>query len=185
MPLIFKLRFFPFGSFGPRDIRIKQRSSLAAGFLFPSFLVFFPGIIPCQRDGSFRLNSIFHIDSMSSKISKKVKTLQCPLDLSKEKIFRLLFGMVPSESDLIAAYSDQRMILICNTFTNQKFNGANMDYAGKVWIAICGGFILLVGVLSANGGLTWTDKVLQLKQAQTRVIDLNAVPEQGINKIKY
>ena len=53
-----------------------------------------------------------------------------------------------------------------------------MDYAGKVWIAICGGFILLVGVLSANGGLTWTDKALQLKQAQTRVIDMNAVPEE-------
>ena len=54
-----------------------------------------------------------------------------------------------------------------------------MDYAGKVWIAICGGFILLVGVLSANGGLTWTDKALQLKQAQTRVIDMNAIPEEG------
>ena len=60
-----------------------------------------------------------------------------------------------------------------------------MDYAGKVWTAICGGFILLVGVLSANGGLSWTDKALQLKQAQTRVIDLNAEPEQGVNKIKY
>ena len=57
-----------------------------------------------------------------------------------------------------------------------------MDYAGKVWIGICGGFILLVGVLSANGGLTWTDKALQLKQAQTRVIDLNAEREQGVNK---
>ena len=53
-----------------------------------------------------------------------------------------------------------------------------MYYAGKVLIAICGGFILLVGVLSANGGLTWTDKSLQLKQAQTRVIDMNAVPEE-------
>ena len=60
-----------------------------------------------------------------------------------------------------------------------------MDYAGKIWIAICGGFIMLVGVLGSNGGLTWTDKVLQLKQAQTRVIDMNAVPEQGVNKIKY
>ena len=40
-----------------------------------------------------------------------------------------------------------------------------MDYAGKVWIAICGGFILLVGVLSENGGF-WTDKALQLKQAR-------------------
>ncbi|GIR15566.1 MAG: hypothetical protein CM15mP28_0360 [Pseudomonadota bacterium] len=27
-----------------------------------------------------------------------------------------------------------------------------MDYAGKVWIAICGGFLLLVGVLIENGG---------------------------------
>ena len=60
-----------------------------------------------------------------------------------------------------------------------------MGYAGKVWIAICGGFILLVGVLSANGGLTWTDKALQLKQAQTRVIDMNAVPEEGANIMKY
>ena len=122
---------------------------------------------------------------MSSKISKKVKTLQCPLDPSKEKIFRLLFGMVPSESDLIEAYSDLRMIFVFNTFTNQKFKGLNMDYAGKVWIAICGGFILIVGVLSANAGLRWTDKALQLKQAQTRVIDLNAESEQGVNKIKY
>ena len=122
---------------------------------------------------------------MSSKISKKVKTLQCPLDPSKAKIFRLLFGREPSESDLIAAYSDLRMIFICDTFTNKKFKGLNMDYAGKVWIAICGGFILLVGVLSANGGLTWTDKALQLKQAQTRVIDMNAVPEKGANIMKY
>ena len=60
-----------------------------------------------------------------------------------------------------------------------------MYYAGKVLIAICGGFILLVGVLSANGGLTWTDKALQLKQAQTRVIDMNAVPEKGANIMKY
>jgi len=60
-----------------------------------------------------------------------------------------------------------------------------MDYAGKVWIAICVGFILLVRVLSANGELTWTDKTLQLKQAQTRVIDMNAVPEEGANIMKY
>ena len=60
-----------------------------------------------------------------------------------------------------------------------------MDYAGKVWIAICGGFILLVGVLSANGGLVWTDKIQQMEAAQTRVIDMNAVPEQGVNKLKY
>ena len=60
-----------------------------------------------------------------------------------------------------------------------------MDYAGKIWIAICGGFILLVGVLSANGGLVWTDKVLQLEQAKTRVIDMNVVPEEGSNIMKY
>ena len=60
-----------------------------------------------------------------------------------------------------------------------------MYYSGKVWIAICSGFILLVGVLSANGGLTLTDKALQLKQAQTRVIDMNAVPEEGTNIMKY
>ena len=60
-----------------------------------------------------------------------------------------------------------------------------MDYAGKVWIAICGGFILLVGVLFANGGLVWTDKDLQLEQAKTRVIDMNAVPEENANLMKY
>ncbi len=116
---------------------------------------------------------------------EKRRNLLLPSDPSKAKIFRLLFGREPSESDLIAAYSDLRMIFICNTFTNQKIKVVNMDHAGKVWIAICGGFILLVGVLSANGGLTWTDKALQLKQAQTRVIDMNAVPEEGANIIKY
>ena len=92
--------------------------------------------------------------------------------------------MEPSESDLIAGYSDIRMIFICYTFTNQKFKGLNMDYAGKVWIAICGGFILLVGVLSANGKLVWTDKALQLEQAKTRVIDMNAVPKENANLMK-
>ena len=77
------------------------------------------------------------------------------------------------------------MIFICNTLINLNLKGVNRDYAGKVWIAICGGFILLVGVLSANGGLTWTDKALQLKQAQTRVIDMNAVPEEGTDITKY
>ena len=33
--------------------------------------------------------------------------------------------------------------------------------------------------------LPWTDKALQLKQAQTRVIDMNAVPEKGANIMKY
>ncbi len=60
-----------------------------------------------------------------------------------------------------------------------------MDYAGKIWIAICGGFILLVGVLSANGGLVWTGKALQSNQAKTRVIDMNAVPKDGANLMKY
>ena len=60
-----------------------------------------------------------------------------------------------------------------------------MDYTRKVWIAICGGLIMLVGVLSANGGLTWTDKALHLNQAQTRVIDMNAVPEERSNIMKY
>ena len=60
-----------------------------------------------------------------------------------------------------------------------------MDNAGKVWIAICGGFILLVGVLSANGRLTWTDLASQQKQAQTREIDMNAVPEKRSNIMKY
>ena len=60
-----------------------------------------------------------------------------------------------------------------------------MDYAGKIWIAICGGFILLVGVLSAYGGLVRTDKALQLEHAKTRVIDMNAVPKEGGNLMKY
>ena len=60
-----------------------------------------------------------------------------------------------------------------------------MDWAAIIWIGICGGFILIVGVLSANGGLVWTDKMLQLEQAKTRVIDMNAVPEDGVNKMKY
>ena len=60
-----------------------------------------------------------------------------------------------------------------------------MDYAGKIWVAICGGFILIVGVLSTNGGLVWTDKIKQLEQAKTRVINMNAQPEQGFNKMKY
>ena len=60
-----------------------------------------------------------------------------------------------------------------------------MDWAAKIWIGICGGFILIIGVLSANGGLVWTDKMLQLEQTKTRVIDMNAVPEEGVNKMKY
>ena len=60
-----------------------------------------------------------------------------------------------------------------------------MDYAGKIWVAICGGFILIVGVLSINGGLIWTDKIEQLEQAKTRVIDMNAVPKEGGNLMKY
>ena len=60
-----------------------------------------------------------------------------------------------------------------------------MDYAGKIWVAICGGFILIVVVLSVNGGLVWTDKIEQLEQAKTRVIDMNAQPEQGANKMNY
>ena len=31
----------------------------------------------------------------------------------------------------------------------------------------------------------WTDKIEQLEQAKTRVIDMNAQPEQGVNKMKY
>ena len=60
-----------------------------------------------------------------------------------------------------------------------------MDYAGKVWIAICGGFLLLVGVLIENVGLIWTDKALQLKQTQTRVIDMNKVTEEETDIMKY
>ena len=60
-----------------------------------------------------------------------------------------------------------------------------MDYAGKIWVAICGGFILIVGVLSVNGGLVWTDKIEQLEIAQTRVIDMNAEPVQKDSKPKY
>ena len=60
-----------------------------------------------------------------------------------------------------------------------------MDYAGKMWVAICGGFILIVGVFNVNGGLVWTDKIEQLEQAVTKVIDMNAQPEHGVNKMKY
>ena len=60
-----------------------------------------------------------------------------------------------------------------------------MDYAGKIWVAICGGFILIVGVLSVNGDLVWTDKIEQLEQAKIRVIDMNAQSEQGVNRMNY
>ena len=60
-----------------------------------------------------------------------------------------------------------------------------MDYAGKIWVAICGGFILIVGVLSINGGLVWTDKIEQLEQAKTRVIDMNLVPKGNAILMKY
>ena len=60
-----------------------------------------------------------------------------------------------------------------------------MDYAGKIWVAICGGFILIVGVFSLYGGLVWTDKIEQLGQAKSRVIDMNAQPEQGVNNMNY
>jgi len=60
-----------------------------------------------------------------------------------------------------------------------------MDYAWKIWVVICGGFILIVGVLSINGGLVWTDKIEQLEPAKTRVIDMNGQPGQGVNKMKY
>ena len=60
-----------------------------------------------------------------------------------------------------------------------------MDYAEKIWVAICGEFILIVGVLSVNGDLVWTDKIEHLEQAKTRVIDMNSKPEQGVNKMNY
>ena len=44
---------------------------------------------------------------------------------------------------------------------------------------------MIVGVISVNGGLVWTDKIEQLEQAKTRVIDMNAKPEQGVNKMNY
>ena len=46
-----------------------------------------------------------------------------------------------------------------------------MDYAAKVWVGICGGFVLICGILLYTGGLVWTDKIEQLEIAQTRVID--------------
>ena len=57
-----------------------------------------------------------------------------------------------------------------------------MDYAAKVWFGICGGFVLICAILLYTGGLVWTDKIEQLEQAKTRVIDMNAQPEQGVNK---
>ena len=44
---------------------------------------------------------------------------------------------------------------------------------------------MLVGVLCVSRGLVWTDKALQLEQAKTRVIDMNAVPKEGGNLMKY
>ena len=52
-----------------------------------------------------------------------------------------------------------------------------MDYAAKVWVGICGGFVLICAILLYTGGLVWTDKIEQLEIAQTRVIDMNAQPE--------
>ena len=46
-------------------------------------------------------------------------------------------------------------------------------------------FYCLSGFLSTNGGLTWTDKALQLKQTQTRVIDMNKVTEEETDIMKY
>ncbi len=60
-----------------------------------------------------------------------------------------------------------------------------MDYAAKVWVGICGGFVLICAILLYTGGLVWTDKIEQLEQAKTRGIDMNAQPEQGVNKMKY
>ena len=60
-----------------------------------------------------------------------------------------------------------------------------MDYAAKVWFGICGGFVLICAILLYTGGLVWTDKIEQLEIAQTRVIDMNAQPEQGVNKMNY
>ena len=45
-----------------------------------------------------------------------------------------------------------------------------MDYAGKIWVGIIVVFMLTIGILVANGGLVWTDKIEQLEQAKTRVI---------------
>ena len=60
-----------------------------------------------------------------------------------------------------------------------------MDYAAKVWVGICGGFVLICGILLYTGGLVWTDKIEQLEIAQTRVIDMNAEPVQKDSKPKY
>ena len=60
-----------------------------------------------------------------------------------------------------------------------------MDYATKVWVGICGGFVLICAILLYTGGLVWTDKIEQLEIAQTRVIDMNAEPVQKDSKPKY
>ena len=65
-----EFRFASPGPFGPGDVWIKQRFALPSRMLLPPLLIFFPGIIPSQRDGSFGLNSIFHFDSMSSRFQK-------------------------------------------------------------------------------------------------------------------
>ena len=55
----------------------------------------------------------------------------------------------------------------------------------RVWVGICGGFVLICGILLYTGGLVWTDKIEQLEIAQTRVIDMNAEPVQKDSKPKY
>ena len=93
--------------------------------------------------------------------------------------------MEPSESDLIAAYSDLRMIFICNISIIKNLKDLIWIMLEKFGSLSAVDFYCLSGFLSTNGGLTWTDKALQLKQAQTRVIDMNAVPEEISNIMKY
>ncbi len=84
-------------------------------------------------------------------------------------------------------------ILSCETevrgsiipYRHPHFKRIKMDYAAKVWVGICGGFVLICGILLYTGGLVWTDKIEQLEIAQTRVIDMNAEPVQKDSKPKY
>ena len=49
-----------------------------------------------------------------------------------------------------------------------------MGYAAKIWGPIIEAYILIISVMIMNGNLIWTDKLQQLKAAQTRVITFDA-----------
>ena len=49
-----------------------------------------------------------------------------------------------------------------------------MCYAAKTWGLIIGAYVFIIGGMTINGNLIWTDKLQQLEAAQTRVITFDA-----------